>query len=817
MRKLVLGGTIAGLALALIGGASAVQERQYQSGFKQGPKIAGVLRKERLAKRPPTVVPSLPRFNKTDPLRRLKLNVKLPAVRPPQVGDPAANIALKLRPKKGLPLPRLKAPTRTTRAASAAGRRAAPNDVFTITQVLPSKAQNSSTGEPAISNDRNVVLMTGNWYTAVSTDNGANWTYLDPEQDEVDGGFCCDQVVNASDEDDDELVVWLRQYADDGTDNTIRLTTWEGKSDLTEELQSGTTTHCDYDFQPSDLDLPSKRWFDYPSLENSDEYLYVSANVFDIPAGGADSEFQGYALWRIKLDDLTDGDCSIENGWEYLFDEDHYTATLTQGAGSTMYWGSHHGSSNNELRIFWAGDSEHDYHWTTKSITAFPALAEGDDPSCPTPDGNNPCGRANSKIRTAFAADGKIGFMWVAPQGGSYPFPHTRLALFNASSKALVEEESIWNEDYAWVYPSAGVNSDGDVAVTIYRIGGGQHPRARVFIVDDVSPDWSDLDFVGLRTSDDSPNEARWGDYGRVMRYDGCSKTWLAGVYTMQGGGAKKGDAEAMFVWFGREKNACPDLVVESFAGAYSSALKKLLLADTTRNIGSGPTGQTTETRYYLSRDADKDSSDKLITVDPKHEVPDLAADESHPLLTVGDVPSGSFGTYYLIACADDTELVDEVTETNNCTTGSKTVQIPLSVTVALIKDFQILNLAGYPSVLRPGEQFTLADDARIRDAEDSPPAAVRYYLSPSRQPVDGKLELGSRRIDRWDKLPGGRPGKGSIFGSSGRTTLTIPQALAPGIYYLIACVVPDAKVDDKDARNDCRSGARAIRILPGR
>ena len=247
--------------------------------------------------------------------------------------------------------------------------------------------------------------------------------------------------------------------------------------------------------------------------------------------------------------------------------------------------------------------------------------------------------------------------MWIAPQGGSYPFPHTRLALFNASSKALVEEESIWNEDYAWVYPSAGVNSDGDVAVTIYRIGGGQHPRARVFIVDDVSPDWSDLDFVGLRTSDDSPNEARWGDYGRVMRYDGCSKTWLAGVYTMQGGGAKKGDAEAMFVWFGREKNACPDLVVESFAGAYSSGLKKLLLADTTRNIGSGPAGQATETRYYLSRDADKDSADKLITVDPKHEVPDLAADEIHPLLTVGDVPA----TAHLLPdrCADDTELVD--------------------------------------------------------------------------------------------------------------------------------------------------------------
>ena len=128
--------------------------------------------------------------------------------------------------------------------------------------------------------------MTGNWYTAVSTDNGANWTYLDPEQDEVDGGFCCDQVVNASDEDGDELLVWLRQYADDGTANAIRLTTWEGKSALTEELQSGTTAHCDYDFQPSDLGLPSKRWFDYPSLENSDEYLHVTANVFDIRRAG---------------------------------------------------------------------------------------------------------------------------------------------------------------------------------------------------------------------------------------------------------------------------------------------------------------------------------------------------------------------------------------------------------------------------------------------------------------------------------------------------------------------------------------------------
>jgi subtilase family serine protease len=99
----------------------------------------------------------------------------------------------------------------------------------------------------------------------------------------------------------------------------------------------------------------------------------------------------------------------------------------------------------------------------------------------------------------------------------------------------------------------------------------------------------------------------------------------------------------------------------------------------TVKNQGLiGPANAFSTTRYYLSHDPLSKSGATL-----------LAGSSSVPLIPTGGtdttgatpltVPSGaSPGTYYLLACADDTALIRETDKTNNCKAASGTTTIPV-------------------------------------------------------------------------------------------------------------------------------------------
>ncbi len=98
----------------------------------------------------------------------------------------------------------------------------------------------------------------------------------------------------------------------------------------------------------------------------------------------------------------------------------------------------------------------------------------------------------------------------------------------------------------------------------------------------------------------------------------------------------------------------------------------QLLVGETTRNIGSGPASASI-TRYYLSKNQTKGSTDTLL--DGDHAVPILDAGASHPNLDLLSIPDDlAPGAYYLIACAGVT--VGEITSTNNCTPTDSQVTV---------------------------------------------------------------------------------------------------------------------------------------------
>lgn len=112
-------------------------------------------------------------------------------------------------------------------------------------------------------------------------------------------------------------------------------------------------------------------------------------------------------------------------------------------------------------------------------------------------------------------------------------------------------------------------------------------------------------------------------------------------------------------------------------------------VTETVANTGSA-TAPASVTRFYLSTDTVKSSNDSYMWSSspsgplPQRNVPSLAASASSTgtttlVMYVADAMGHHViapGTYYIIACADQTQAVGETSETNNCTASATTFTV---------------------------------------------------------------------------------------------------------------------------------------------
>ena len=120
-----------------------------------------------------------------------------------------------------------------------------------------------------------------------------------------------------------------------------------------------------------------------------------------------------------------------------------------------------------------------------------------------------------------------------------------------------------------------------------------------------------------------------------------------------------------------------PDLVVDAVGNPPATVKRglKLAVTDTTRNQGTAPVGRTTRTRYYLSLNQAWNVGDKLLS--GYRQVPDLAPGTVSSSGINVIVPTNTApDDYYVLACADDTALVVETSETNNCEASATRVTV---------------------------------------------------------------------------------------------------------------------------------------------
>lgn len=220
-------------------------------------------------------------------------------------------------------------------------------------------------------------------------------------------------------------------------------------------------------------------------------------------------------------------------------------------------------------------------------------------------------------------------------------------------------------------------------------------------------------------------------------------------------------------------------------------------IEDTVRNRGAAAAAASV-TRYYLSADAVHDAAD--IPLSGTRAVAALAAQATSTGNVDVTVPGTvAVGQYSVLACADDTSLVAESNENNNCLAAGV-----ISITAPDLRQTQLNNP---PTTARRGASFVVRDTTENAGNGLAAASTTHYYLSLDKAKNSGDIRLtGSRSV----------PQLARSTSSGGTANVTVPAAAALKTYYLLSCADDPRTVNfETSESNNCRASAGAIRIIP--
>jgi hypothetical protein len=245
-----------------------------------------------------------------------------------------------------------------------------------------------------------------------------------------------------------------------------------------------------------------------------------------------------------------------------------------------------------------------------------------------------------------------------------------------------------------------------------------------------------------------------------------------------------------------------PDLRVTALGAPPASVAPggAFVASDTVVNYGTGSAGSS-RTRYYLSVTGTRGATDVLLA--GSRLLPTLVAGAGSSGTATVTVPSTTApGTYYVIACTDDTMVVAESSETNNCRASTGRVTVGASV----LADLVTLSVWNVPPSARRGSAFLISDVVRNQGFGSAASSTLRYYLS-----LDTVRNSGDVRMQGSRSVPALVPGAYS----SGMVYVGIPSTLATGYYYVIGCADDLSVVAESSNTNNCRTSTSRVSVMP--
>lgn len=398
----------------------------------------------------------------------------------------------------------------------------------------------SNVGEPSTALNESVVLYTGNWYAAISSDAGKTFRFIDPatafsQFDPAGSSFCCDQVVHYIPSID--TFVWLLQYSTaSGVDNFQRLAF--GK---TADVADGRWRL--FDVTAAGLGVPGT-FLDFPDLAVGANALYMTTNIFP-----PNTPQVGSAVVRIPFTSISPGPFKADRF--VTFDND--SIRVAQHCGTMAFFAAHENTST--LRVFsWPENKPQ----PTSALVGVSRWIGGNGFHSRTPDGRRWLDRADPRITGATFATDQLWFAWGVNRGSNQrDKPFIQIARIDASNLSLVENINLFDTDSATCYGALSTNAENDIGIA-YFLGGGT--RFPTLIVGCLTAPRRDAEVaVGQRGPlADADGSHHWGDYLAVRPTFPNSKLFCATGYVMKGSGNGDGsnrDCTPHFVVFGRRKN----------------------------------------------------------------------------------------------------------------------------------------------------------------------------------------------------------------------------------------------------------------------
>ncbi len=242
-----------------------------------------------------------------------------------------------------------------------------------------------------------------------------------------------------------------------------------------------------------------------------------------------------------------------------------------------------------------------------------------------------------------------------------------------------------------------------------------------------------------------------------------------------------------------------PDLAVTAVNNPQAIAAPgdTIKVTDTVKNSGTVTAGAST-TRYYLSSDQQKSVNDVLLT--GTRSVSSLSAGQSSSGNVNAIIPATTLqGVYYLLACADDANAINETSESNNCLASAATVQV-------VYPDLVTTAVSNPPASAARGGTLKSTDTVKNQGSVSAGASTTRYYLSTTGQQSGAVLLTGTRSVSN---LSAGQS-------SSGNANVTIPATTPTGTYYFLACAddagaPPANAVPETSETNNCLASTTKV------
>lgn len=240
-----------------------------------------------------------------------------------------------------------------------------------------------------------------------------------------------------------------------------------------------------------------------------------------------------------------------------------------------------------------------------------------------------------------------------------------------------------------------------------------------------------------------------------------------------------------------------PDLFIDTLTTSLSGVARPgqvFSVSVTTGNQGLAPSPSST-TRFYLSSDFSKSADDRLLSGTVSASAMGIGG--SYFKVVSVTIPANMpLGSYNLLACADDTHVIAESNENNNCSgTG------PIFLTRP---DLVVQSVGNPPASVAPGGSFSIGDVTKNQSSVASAASKTRFYLSTDQTRSSG------------DKLLGGVHSVPVLNanGTNGATvSVTVPSGTTPAFYYVLACADDQGQNIETDEDNNCLASATTVHV----